>query len=142
MSNLTPFGGKNESLAPVNFFDIFNHMETMMLNTFQSAFTPTNNTTFNDQGAEYVFTLTLPNLKRENIQLAVENQNLILTVKQVVQANEETGQAYQSSSFSQSFSLYDVDADKITANLTNDTLTIVLPKKESMVINRRLINIL
>ena len=125
MSNLTPFGGKNESLAPVNFFDIFNHMETMMLNTFQSAFTPMNNTTFNDQGTEYI-----------------ENQNLILTVKQVVQANEETGQAYQSSSFSQSFSLYDVDADKITANLTNDTLTIVLPKKESMVINRRLINIL
>ena len=52
MSNLTPFGGKNESLAPVNFFDIFNHMETMMLNTFQSAFTPMNNTTFNDQGTE------------------------------------------------------------------------------------------
>ncbi len=142
MSNLTPFGGNNTSVSPYSFFDVFNHMETMMLNTFQSAFTPMNNTSYTDQGQQYVFTLTLPNLKRENIQLVVENQNLILTVKQVIQVNEETGQTYQTSSFSQSFGLYDVDTDKITANLNNDTLTIILPKKESVVVNRRLINIL
>lgn len=142
MSNLTPFGGNNNSVSPYGFFDMFNPMETMMLNAFQSAFSPMNNTSYIDQGQQYVFTLTLPNLKRENIQLAVENQNLILTVKQVTQANNETGQTYQTSSFSQSFGLYDVDTDKITANLNNDTLTIILPKKESVVVNRRLINIL
>lgn len=142
MSNLTPYGGNNHSVSPFNFFDVFNHMETMMLNTFQSAFTPMNNTAYTDLGNEYVFTLTLPNLTRENIQLAVENQNLILTVKQVVQANEDTGQTYQTNSFSQSFSLYDVDADNITAHLKEDTLTITLPKKETMIVNRRLINIL
>ena len=38
MSNLTPFGGKNESLAPVNFFDIFNHMETIDVKHFSICF--------------------------------------------------------------------------------------------------------
>ncbi|MBQ1786777.1 MAG: Hsp20/alpha crystallin family protein, partial [Turicibacter sp.] len=91
---------------------------------------------------QYVFTLTLPNLQRENIQLIVEDQTLILTVKQLIQTNEELGQIYQSSSFSQSFSLHDIDIDKITARLNQETLTIILPKKEMVIVNRRLINIL
>ncbi|MBQ4163569.1 MAG: Hsp20 family protein, partial [Turicibacter sp.] len=48
----------------------------------------------------------------------------------------------QSSAFSQSFSLHDIDADKITAELNQETLTIILPKKEAIVVSRRIINIL
>ena len=113
-----------------------------MVNTFQSTLLPMNNTSFTDQGSEYIFTLTLKDLKREHIQLAVENQHLILTVKQVIQTHEEIGQSYQAHSFSQSFNLYDVDADQITAHLNNDTLTIKLPKQEAIVVNHRVINIL
>lgn len=142
MSNLTPFGNNPNPLATHSFFDMLNQVENIMFNSFQSVFTPLNNTSYTDQGQQYVFTLTLPNLQRENIQLIVEDQNLILTVKQLIQTNEELGQMYQSSSFSQSFSLHDIDADKITAQLNQETLTITLPKKDVVVINRRLINIL
>ena len=142
MSNLTPFGNNPNPLAPHSFFDILNQVENMMFNSFQSVFTPLNNTSYTDEGKQYVFTITLPNLKRENIQLIVEDQTLILTIKQLVQTNEDLGQMYQSSFFSQSFNLHDVDADKITAQLNQETLTIILPKKDAVVINRRLINIL
>lgn len=89
-----------------------------------------NNTSFIDQGSEYIFTLTLPNLKRENIQLVVEDQLLILTVKQEYQATQDGAQSYQSSSFSQTFNLGDVESNKITARLNQDTLTIIFPKKQ------------
>ena len=142
MSNLTAFGNNPNLLSSHTFFDMLNQVENMMFNSFQSVFTPLNNTSYTDQGQQYVFTLTFPNLKRENIQLIVEDQTLILTIKQVIQTNEEMGQMYQSSSFSQSFSLHDIDADKITAQLKQETLTIILPKKETVIVNRRLINIL
>lgn len=142
MSNLTPFGNNPNPLSSHNFFDMLNQVENIMFNSFQSVFTPLNNTSYTDEGKQYVFTLTLPNLQRENIQLIVEDQNLILTVKQLIQTNEELGQIYQSSSFSQSFSLHDIDIDKITARLNQETLTIILPKKEMVIVNRRLINIL
>ncbi|MBQ1769803.1 MAG: Hsp20 family protein [Turicibacter sp.] len=142
MSNLTPFGNNPNPLSSHNFFDMLNQVENIMFNSFQSVFTPLNNTSYTDEGKQYVFTLTLPNLQRENIQLIVEDQTLILTVKQLIQTNEELGQIYQSSSFSQSFSLHDIDIDKITARLNQETLTIILPKKEMVIVNRRLINIL
>ena len=142
MSNLTPFGNNPNPLSSHNFFDMLNQVENIMFNSFQSVFTPLNNTSYTDEGKQYVFTLTLPNLQRENIQLIVEDQILILTVKQLIQTNEELGQIYQSSSFSQSFSLHDIDIDKITARLNQETLTIILPKKEMVIVNRRLINIL
>ncbi|MEE1236602.1 MAG: Hsp20/alpha crystallin family protein, partial [Turicibacter sp.] len=89
MSNLTPFGNNPNPLAPHSFFDMLNQVENIMFNSFQSVFTPLNNTSYTDQGQQYVFTLTLPNLQRENIQLIVEDQTLILTVKQLIQTNEE-----------------------------------------------------
>lgn len=125
-----------------NFFDMFNQMENMMFNSFQSNFNLVNNTSFVDTGSEYVFTLKLENLKRENIQLAVENNLLILTIKQQFQNTLESSQSFQSSSFSQTFNVSDVEMDQITATLKDDVLTIKFPKKETMVVTRRIINVL
>lgn len=125
-----------------NFFDMFNQMENMMINSFQSNFNLVNNTSFVDTGSEYVFTLKLENLKRENIQLAVENNLLILTIKQQFQNTLESSQSFQSSSFSQTFNVSDVETDQITATLKDDVLTIKFPKKETMVVTRRIINVL
>ena len=72
----------------------------------------------------------------------VEDQLLILTVKQEYQATQDGAQSYQSSSFSQTFNLGDVESNKITARLNQDTLTIIFPKKATTVINRRVINVL
>lgn len=143
MFNLTPFKNQTNQVSSGNgFFDLFNQMENMMFNSFQSSFNTMNNTSFIDQGSEYIFTLTLPNLKRENIQLVVEDQLLILTVKQEYQATQDGAQSYQSSSFSQTFNLGGVESNKITARLNQDTLTIIFPKKATTVINRRVINVL
>ena len=140
MSNL-PSDRNNQSIAPLNFFNLFDHIENMVMNSFQSALAPMNNTTFEDKGNEYVFTLTLKNLTREDIQLNVENQQLILVVKQFVQSTEDSFQSYHSQSFSQAFSLYDVDVDRIMATLKDDTLTITLPKLETVLMNHRVIDI-
>ncbi len=82
MSNL-PTDRNNNSVTPFNFFNLFDQLENMVINSFQSALAPINNTAFEDKGNEYVFTLTLKNLKREDIQLNVENQQLILTIHQL-----------------------------------------------------------
>lgn len=140
MSNL-PTDRNNNSVTPFNFFNLFDQLENMVINSFQSALAPINNTAFEDKGNEYVFTLTLKNLKREDIQLNVENQQLILTIHQSLNTTEDSFQSYQSQSFSQTFSLYDVDVDQITATLKDDTLTIILPKLETVVLNRRTIDI-
>lgn len=140
---MTPFKNQKQEVSNVNsFFDIFNQMENMIFNSLQSNFMPMNNTSFVDQGSQYVFTLTLPNLKRENIQLIVEDQILILTIKQEYQDVQDNSQSYQSSAFSQTFNLSDVESSQIYAKLDQDTLTITLPKKETMVVNRRIINVL
>ena len=60
MSNLTPFGNNPNPLAPHSFFDMLNQVENIMFNSFQSVFTPLNNTSYTDEGKQYVFTLTLP----------------------------------------------------------------------------------
>ena len=138
MSNL-PTDRNNNSVTPFNFFNLFDQLENMVINSFQSALS--GNTAFEDKGNEYVFTLTLKNLKREDIQLNVENQQLILTIHQSLNTTEDSFQSYQSQSFSQAFSLYDVDVDQITATLKDDTLTIILPKLETVVLNRRTIDI-
>ena len=140
MSNL-PTDRNNNSVTPFNFFNLFDQLENMVINSFQSALAPINNTAFEDKGNEYVFTLTLKNLKREDIQLNVENQQLILTIHQSLNTTEDSFQSYQSQSFSQAFSLYDVDVDQITATLKDDTLTIILPKLETVVLNLRTIDI-
>ena len=140
MSNL-PTDRNNNSVTPFNFFNLFDQLENMVINSFQSALAPINNTAFEDKGNEYVFTLTLKNLKREDIQLNVENQQLILTIHQSLNTTEDSFQSYQSQSSSQAFSLYDVDVDQITATLKDDTLTIILPKLETVVLNRRTIDI-
>lgn len=132
----------NQTPTTFNFFDMFNQMENMMINSFQSSFNLVNNTSFIDQGSEYVFTLQLPNLKREDIQLIVENDLLILTIKQQLQSNQENMQSFQSSSFSQTFNVSDVETDQIIANLNEAILTITFPKKETAIINRRIINVL
>lgn len=143
MFNMTPFKNQDKQVStPSSFFDIFNQMENMVFNTIQSSFNTMNNTSFTDQGSHYLFTLTVPNLKRENVQITVENQMLLLTIKQEYQSGQDLNQSYQSSSFSQSFNLSDVESDQITAKLDQDTLTIILPKKETTVINRRIINVL
>lgn len=142
MSNLTPFGKNSNPLSTNTIFDILNQVESMMFNSFQSVFTPSNHTSYTDEGNQYVFTITVKDLKREDIQIVVEDQTLILTIKQTTQTNEEIGQTYQSSYFSQSFNLYDIDVNKITAKLNEQTLTITLPKKDMVLVNRRVINIL
>ena len=143
MFNLISSGNQNnQTPTTFNFFDMFNQMENVMINSFQSSFNLVNNTSFIDQGSEYVFTLQLPNLKREDIQLIVENDLLILTIKQQLQSNQENIQSFQSSSFSQTFNVSDVETDQITANLNEAILIITFPKKETTIINRRIINVL
>lgn len=130
MFNLTPFKNQTNQVSSGNvFFDLFNQMENMMFNSFQSSFNTMNNTSFIDQGSEYIFTLTLPNLKRENIQLVVEDQLLILTVKQEYQATQDGAQVINLALFS-NIHLGEVESNKITARLNQDTLTIIFPKKQ------------
>ena len=111
MSNL-PTDRNNNSVTPFNFFNLFDQLENMVINSFQSALAPINNTAFEDKGNEYVFTLTLKNLKREDIQLNVENQQLILTIHQSLNTTEDSFQSYQSQSFSHP-SLFNINGTTI-----------------------------
>lgn len=102
MSNL-PTDRNNNSVTPFNFFNLFDQLENMVINYFQSALAPINNTAFEDKGNEYVFTLTLKNLKREDIQLNVENQQLILTIHQSLNTTEDSHKSWEFETYNHIF---------------------------------------
>jgi HSP20 family protein len=96
----------------------------------QSTFNPAVDVRANDE--EIVFACDVPGLKREDIEVTVENGVLSIRGQRQYQGKEKDrvllGRAY--GAFANRFTLPDyVDADRMTADLADGVLTITLPKQ-------------
>ena len=90
---------------------------------------------FETSNHELVLKAELPGLKREDIDIRVENNTLTLRGerKQEAEVSKENFHRVERSygAFSRSFSLPPtVDTEKVTANFTDGLLTITLPTRE------------
>ncbi len=128
------------SLLTYNPFDPFQRLDQFFaedpffsnVNTAVAAF----GTDVSDEGDFYQLTADLPGVKKEDIQIDVENG--ILTIK--AERNEETEDQDKKGryirrertygSYQRSFDLSNVDDEKITAKYEDGVLTLELPKKQ------------
>lgn len=113
------------------FDDVMNDVTGKAFGTgaTQSTFNPAIDVRANDD--EIVFVCDVPGLKREDLEITLENGVLSIRGQRAYQGNEKdrvlVGRSY--GAFANSFTLPDyVDAEHMTADLADGVLTIKLPK--------------
>lgn len=87
-----------------------------------------------DDGDSYLLEAELPGIKKENINIDVEDGNLTISVNQDEQTEEKNDnyicRERRACSMRRSFSLDSIDTEKISAKMDNGLLTLRLPKVE------------
>jgi len=83
---------------------------------------------------EYIVEVELPGVKKEEIDVSIDNDVLTISVNRNEQVEEKTEQYIRQErrvgSFSRSFYIDNVDIDNVSAKFENGILTVLLPKKE------------
>ncbi len=83
----------------------------------------------------YLIKANIPGIKKENIQISINNNELVLEAKQEEKKEEKDGSLYKcerySGSYKRVFGLTKLcDVDKIEADYKDGVLTVTIPKKE------------
>jgi HSP20 family protein len=128
--------GATERAEPMAYFDdVSNYMNRMMNSFFpavdmtESAWTPLADVTENDK--EYAVTVEVPGVKREDIDIEMDGQQLMVSGKWSEEARD--GHVRRSTRRSGRFEYgvrfaHAVQADKCTAELKDGILTVTAPK--------------
>ena len=137
MSNfgLTPYKRRNTTLKPYSLVDSF-----LSDDFFRSFFSDSMigssriNIDVKDEKDKYVIEAELPGAKKEDIKIDIDNGILTLSTKfGSEQSDEKDNYVYRErrcGSVCRSFSLENIDDEKINAKYQDGVLTIELPKKE------------
>ncbi len=135
MFELIPF---NHNIRRVASFDPFRAMDELENEMFRSSNAPASfRTDVQDKGEAFVLEAELPGMKKEDIELNIEND--CLTISAVRKADEtEKKPNYVKreryfGSYSRSFDVSGIDIDKIEASYNDGILTILMPKKVELV---------
>lgn len=87
---------------------------------------------FQSNQKEYIFTVSMPNLNKENTKVTAEDGILTVTGKNEQGSKTANSSALSSQQFSESIVIpSDVDQSKISATVTGNSLVVTLPKTES-----------
>lgn len=136
MSNfgLTPYRRGNKPLRPYTLADTFLN-DDFFRSFFGNSFGYSQmNIDVKDEKDKYVIEAELPGVKKEDINIDIDNGVLTLSTQSNEEKNEENDKyVYRErcyGSVSRSFALDNIDDEKINATYKNGILTIDLPKKE------------
>jgi len=145
MTGLIPFNRKRNDLMNVGFDDFSN-----MLDDFFTGSWPTQRSlagdTFKldikDSEKEYTIEAELPGVKKENIEITLNEGRLNLSVKkEEVSEDENKNYIHRERKFTQmarSIMLVDANDDGIQAKLNEGVLTVIVPKKEKVDTTKRI----
>ena len=100
----------------------------------------------NESNDAFMISADLPGIKKSNIEVKVEENNLILIANRYIDKSDTNEKFHynerRSGTFSRSFKLpKSVKEEKITAKLDNGVLSIVIPKAEDAIKSNRLITV-
>ena len=137
MAGLIPLNRRNTNLtqAGTNFTDFYNMLDDF----FNDSFMPSRNLlkdTFKidieDKESEYIIEAELPGIKREEIDLNIEEDNLCITISRSEDTNKD-GKNYihrerRASSMSRRVRLAGAKLDEIKAKLEDGILAVTVPK--------------
>ncbi|HYE81122.1 MAG TPA: Hsp20/alpha crystallin family protein [Clostridia bacterium] len=137
---LVPYNRKGRGLANRSQ-DVFN-IDSFIENFFDDSFMPALFTgdsqikvDIKENEKEYIVEADLPGVKKEEINIELNNDRLTISVARNEEINEEKEnyirKERRSGSYCRSFYVENVVEDKISAKFENGVLSMVLPKKES-----------
>ncbi|HHV33042.1 Hsp20/alpha crystallin family protein [Caproiciproducens sp. LBM24188] len=129
MFDLIPFEQRSR-----NMFDYFNRMSQEFFGDWDKDFYPCR-TDVLDQGDKYVLKADLPGFNKEDIHINIEGNYLTLTAEHREENDNSNGNFIRRErrygSFSRSFDITNIDADRISARYDRGVLELSLPKKET-----------
>lgn len=131
MFELTPFGRQHRNAALYNPFRDFDAMEKQF---FDNARDMDFKTDIKDNGDSYLLEAELPGMKKEDINVSIEDSYLTISAERRSE-NEEKEEKENwircersYGSFSRSFDVSSVDTAHISAEYTDGVLKLTLPK--------------
>ena len=128
MFEMVPFDYRARRVLPNDFFG----MDEFFSAPFRTA--GAFRTDVIDNGDAYELDAELPGMEKENIQLRVEDNTLVISAEQKTENDAQEANYLRRertvSSYSRSFSLEGIDADNITASYVNGILKLNLPKQK------------
>jgi len=150
MFGLVPFDKRNRGLSNADSRN--NEMDMFFDNFLRDTFPPSYywnarqmKVDIREKENEFSLVADLPGVKKEQVNLEVDEDQLIISV--VEEERKETNEEgyicreRRYGTFSRSFNLANINADKITATLENGVLSVTLPKKEAGMPKSRKIDI-
>ena len=147
MAGLIPFNWRNNKLANQNAG--FENFYNMLDDFFSDSMMPSRNLlrdTFKidieETEKEYLVTAELPGVKKEEIDLGIDGDNLCISVNRIEEvANENTNFIHRerrSSSMSRRIVLANANLSEIKAKLDEGLLTVTIPKDEKTPTSRKI----
>ena len=148
MAGLVPFNRKNNDLArtATGFEDFYNMLDDFFSDGFMSPGRSLVRDTFKidiqDKDGEYLIEAELPGIKKDEIDLNIEDDNLCITVNRTEEVNKD-GKNYihrerRASSMSRRVRLANAKLDEIKAKLEEGVLTVTIPKDEKANTSRKI----
>ncbi|WP_294406594.1 Hsp20/alpha crystallin family protein [uncultured Ruminococcus sp.] len=138
MNGITPFEKKS--------FDLFNAFHDFENDFFGGLYPTSFKTDIRDEGDKYVMEAELPGFDKGDIQLDITGNKLTLSAVHSEKKVDKKDNTYicrerSYGSYSRSFDITGIDADKIEAEYKNGILSMVMPKKEPSVPETRRLEI-
>jgi len=147
MAGLIPFNRKNNSIARTNtgFEDFYNMLDDFFNDSWmpgRSLMRDTFKIDIEETDSEYRLEAELPGVKKEEIDLGIEDDNLCISVNRSEEINED-GKNYihrerRSSSMSRRVRLANAKLNETKAKLEEGILTVTVPKDEKAVNSRKI----
>ena len=146
MAGLVPFNRRNNNLTRSSGFENFYNM---LDDFFGDGLMPNRNLLrdsfkidIEEKEKEYLIEAELPGIKKEEIDLGIEDDNLCITVNRSDEVNNE-GKNYihrerRASSMSRRIRLADASLSEIKAKLEEGVLTITIPKEDKTSTSRKI----
>ncbi len=135
MFELIPFGHNINKMTSFDPFRAFDDMERRMYNTANSA--AAFRTDVEDKGDAYVLEAELPGMKKEDIDIQIENDCLTISATRKVEEEDKKRNFVKQErfygSYTRSFNVSGIDVDGIEASYNDGILTLVMPKQVELV---------
>jgi HSP20 family protein len=147
MAGLVPFNRRNSNLTRTGtgFEDFYNMLDDFFSDNLlpdRSLLRDTFKIDIEETDTEYHIEAELPGVKKEEIDLGIEDDNLSIIVNRTETGNKD-GKTYihrerRSSSMGRRIRLANAKLSEVTAKLEEGVLTITIPKDEQAVSSRKI----
>lgn len=147
MAGLIPFNRKNNNLARTNtgFEDFYNMLDDFFNDSLipgRSLMRDTFKIDIEETDSEYRIDAELPGVKKEELDLGIEGDNLSITVNRSEEVNKDEKnyihRERRSSSMSRMVRLANAKLDEAKAKLEEGVLTVTIPKDEKVSNSRKI----